>query len=65
MLEDWFENQNIGEIMNVKKEITLPATEEAKGWVRLGDDDMFDVENIPDVPEGAKRHNTAIGNKKS
>ncbi len=51
--------------MNVKKEITLPATEEAKGWVRLGDDDMFDVENIPDVPEGAKRHNTAIGNKKS
>jgi hypothetical protein len=50
--EDWFENQKSGEIMNVKGESTLPLTEEAKGWVRMGDDDMFGEENIPDVPEG-------------
>jgi RHS repeat-associated protein len=49
---DWFENEITGEAMNVKGESSLPATEEAKGYVRMGEDDMFGEENTPDGPEG-------------
>ena len=52
MAADWFENELTGEIMNVKGESTIPATEEAKGYVRMGDDDMFGQENIPSGREG-------------
>jgi RHS repeat-associated protein len=45
---DWWENENTGEIMNIKGKNELPENEREKGWINVGKDNMFGNENIPE-----------------
>jgi hypothetical protein len=49
--DDWFENENTGEVMNVKGKSEVPKSA-GTGWVNIGKDDMFGQQNIPSGPEG-------------
>ena len=49
--DDWFENENTGEVMNVKGKSEVPKSA-GTGWVNIGKDDKFGQQNIPSGSEG-------------
>jgi hypothetical protein len=52
MLADWFENENTGEIMNVKGQSEVPEDKKEEEWINIGKDDMFGQENVPEGEDG-------------
>ncbi len=48
---DWFENENTGEVANVKGKSEMPKSA-GTGWVNIGKDDKFGAQNIPVGPAG-------------
>ncbi|MBI4646155.1 MAG: hypothetical protein HY738_06025, partial [Bacteroidia bacterium] len=46
---DWFENELTGAVMNVKGKSEVPESMKGEGWVNIGKDEMFGVENIPEA----------------